>query len=122
MSTQRVVNAMTVDVEDYFQVSGFFHDQGTRYVGKMSNDEWMRAKGFFEVTGMTARDLVAMSVSGELCAVDDDHAGESAGAHSRFQDRQDVHHHAVGRNSSADSGAWRTRRSDEVVLAVDVRA
>jgi hypothetical protein len=91
-----------------------FHDQGTRYVGTMSNDEWMRAKGFFDVTGMTSRDLVATSVSGERCAVDDDHAGESAGAHSRFQDRQDVHHHALGRNSSADAGAWGTRRSGAV--------
>jgi cystathionine beta-synthase len=47
-----------------------FHDHGTRYLGKMYNDEWMRAKGFFEITGMTARDLVAMGVSGELCAVE----------------------------------------------------
>jgi cystathionine beta-synthase len=47
-----------------------FHDHGTRYLGKMYNDDWMRAKGFLEVTGMTARDLVAMGVSGELCAVE----------------------------------------------------
>jgi len=47
-----------------------FHDHGTRYLGKMYNDEWMRAKGFLEITGMTARDLVAMGVSGELCAVE----------------------------------------------------
>src|SRR6187401_598498 len=26
-----------------------FHDHGTRYLGKMFNDEWMRAKGFLEV-------------------------------------------------------------------------
>jgi len=47
-----------------------FHDHGSRYLGKMYNDEWMRAKGFLEVTGMTARDLVAMGVSGELYAVE----------------------------------------------------
>jgi len=47
-----------------------FHDHGTRYLGKMYNDEWMRAKGFLEVSGMSARDLVAMGVSGELCAVE----------------------------------------------------
>jgi cystathionine beta-synthase len=47
-----------------------FHDHGSRYLGKMYNDEWMRAKGFFEVTGMTARDLVAMGVSAELFAVE----------------------------------------------------
>jgi cystathionine beta-synthase len=47
-----------------------FHDHGSRYLGKMYNDEWMREKGFLEVTGMTARDLVALRVSGELCAVE----------------------------------------------------
>ncbi len=47
-----------------------FHDHGSRYLGKMFNDEWMRAKGFLEVTGMTARDLVAMGVSGELHTVE----------------------------------------------------
>src|SRR3954451_12634692 len=47
-----------------------FHDHGSRYLGKMYNGEWMRAKAFLEVTGMTARDLVAMGVSGELYAVE----------------------------------------------------
>jgi cystathionine beta-synthase len=47
-----------------------FHDHGSRYLGKMFNDEWMREKGFFEKTGMTARDLVASGVSGELFAVE----------------------------------------------------
>jgi len=35
-----------------------FHDHGTRYLGKMFNDDWMREKGFLEKTGLTARDLV----------------------------------------------------------------
>jgi cystathionine beta-synthase len=47
-----------------------FHDHGSRYLGKMFNDEWMREKGFLEKTGMTARDLVASGVSGELFAVE----------------------------------------------------
>ena len=47
-----------------------FHDHGSRYLAKMFNDEWMRAKGFLEVTGMTARDLVALGVSGELYAIE----------------------------------------------------
>ena len=47
-----------------------FHDHGSRYLAKMYNDEWMRSKGFLEVTGMTARDLVALGVSGELFAVE----------------------------------------------------
>ena len=36
-----------------------FHDHGTRYLGKMFNDDWMRKKGFLERAGLTARDLVA---------------------------------------------------------------
>ena len=47
-----------------------FHDHGSRYLAKMFNDEWMAARGFLEVTGMTARDLVALRVSGELYAVE----------------------------------------------------
>jgi cystathionine beta-synthase len=47
-----------------------FHDHGSRYLAKMFNDEWMRAKGFLEVTGMTARDLVALRVSGELHTIE----------------------------------------------------
>ena len=47
-----------------------FHDHGSRYLAKMYNDEWMRSKGFLEITGMTARDLVALGVSGELYAIE----------------------------------------------------
>src|SRR4249919_1449277 len=47
-----------------------FHDHGSRYLGKMYNDDWMREKGFLEKSGMTARDLVAMGVSGELFSVE----------------------------------------------------
>jgi cystathionine beta-synthase len=47
-----------------------FHDHGSRYLAKMYNDEWMRSKGYLEVSGMTARDLVALGVSGELHAVE----------------------------------------------------
>ncbi|HEX4886583.1 MAG TPA: pyridoxal-phosphate dependent enzyme [Luteibaculaceae bacterium] len=35
-----------------------FHDHGTRYLGKMFNDEWMLEKGFLDVTGLSAKDLV----------------------------------------------------------------
>jgi cystathionine beta-synthase len=55
-----------------------FHDHGSRYLGKMFNDEWMREKGFFEKTGITARDLVASGVSGELLSIESDRAVESA--------------------------------------------
>lgn len=47
-----------------------FHDHGSRYLGKMFNDDWMRQKGFIEKTGLTARELVACGVSGELFSVE----------------------------------------------------
>ena len=47
-----------------------FHDHGSRYLGKMFNDDWMREKGFIEKYGLTARDLVATRMAGELCAVE----------------------------------------------------
>src|SRR5439155_20342437 len=54
------------------------HDHGSRYLGKMFNDDWMREKGFLEKSGMTARDLVAMRVSGELCAIESNEPVEHA--------------------------------------------
>src|SRR3954469_2912842 len=47
-----------------------FHDHGSRYLGKMYNDDWMREKGFLEKSGMMARDLVAAGVPGELLAIE----------------------------------------------------
>jgi len=36
-----------------------FHDHGSRYVGKIFNDEWMRERGFLEENFKTAGELVA---------------------------------------------------------------
>jgi cystathionine beta-synthase len=36
-----------------------FHDHGTRYLGKMFNDDWMRKKGYLDKTGLTGADLVS---------------------------------------------------------------
>ena len=47
-----------------------FHDHGSRYLGKMFNDDWMREKGFLESSGMTARDMVALGLSGELRSIE----------------------------------------------------
>ena len=48
-----------------------FHDHGSRYLGKMFNDDWMREKGFIEKSGLTARDLVVAGMSGELCTIEE---------------------------------------------------
>src|SRR4051812_42894725 len=66
-----------------------FADHGSRYLGKMYNNDWMREKGFLEKTGMTARDLVASGMSGELLALEADQTVEAAvrlmGAHDFSQ-------------------------------------
>ena len=36
-----------------------FHDHGSRYVGKIFNDDWMRERGFLDENIKTASDLVA---------------------------------------------------------------
>ncbi len=35
-----------------------FHDSGSRYVGKMFNDDWMRAQGYLEEKVVLAKDLI----------------------------------------------------------------
>ena len=44
----------------------------------MYNDEWMRSRGFFEVMGMTARELVGMGGAGELFSVEAGHRVDEA--------------------------------------------
>jgi len=36
-----------------------FHDHGTRYLGKMFNNDWMLKMGYLDKSGLTARDLVS---------------------------------------------------------------
>lgn len=36
-----------------------FHDHGSRYVGKIFNDDWMRERGFLDEGSKTAGDLIA---------------------------------------------------------------
>ena len=46
-----------------------FHDHGSRYVGKMFNDEWMRERGFIEDDITSAADLVANNTEKPLVTV-----------------------------------------------------
>ncbi len=46
-----------------------FHDHGSRYVGKMFNDEWMRERGFIEDENTTAEDLVKNTENQTLITV-----------------------------------------------------
>ncbi|MDD2984730.1 MAG: pyridoxal-phosphate dependent enzyme [Crocinitomicaceae bacterium] len=46
-----------------------FHDHGSRYVGKIFNDDWMRERGFLDENHKTAGDLVANHVNEPLIFV-----------------------------------------------------
>src|SRR5262245_20000554 len=47
-----------------------FHDHGTRYIGKMFNDDWMMAKGYLDVAGLTAKELVGSMAGVDLITLD----------------------------------------------------
>jgi cystathionine beta-synthase len=47
-----------------------FHDHGSRYLGKMYNDDWMREKGFVEKTGLRVRDIVSAEQRMPLVTLD----------------------------------------------------
>ncbi len=55
-----------------------FHDHGTRYLGKMFNDEWMLEKGFFDKKGLIAKDLVTAHTHEELITVESTDTIENA--------------------------------------------
>ena len=46
-----------------------FHDHGSRYVGKMFNDNWMRERGFLEEKIKTAADITKNNVERALVTV-----------------------------------------------------
>jgi cystathionine beta-synthase len=74
--------AGVLQLKDHFTrgdvVVVIFHDHGSRYLGKMFNDDWMREKGFLEKTGITAREMVASGLSGELLAIEGTASVETA--------------------------------------------
>jgi cystathionine beta-synthase len=46
-----------------------FHDHGTRYMGKMFNDEWMRDRGFLQDEKKIARDLISAHMDKPLVLI-----------------------------------------------------
>ncbi|CAM1368401.1 Cysteine synthase/cystathionine beta-synthase family protein [Tenacibaculum litopenaei] len=46
-----------------------FHDHGSRYVGKMFNDDWMRDRGFLDAEVTTAEDLIKSHIDKPLVTV-----------------------------------------------------
>ncbi len=46
-----------------------YHDHGSRYVGKMFNDDWMRERGFLDVEVKVAEDLIQNHIDKPLITV-----------------------------------------------------
>lgn len=46
-----------------------FHDSGSRYIGKIFNDEWMRERGYLEEEITTAEDLIKNHIDKPLVVV-----------------------------------------------------
>ena len=46
-----------------------FHDSGSRYVGKIFNDDWMREKGYLDQEIVTAEDLIKDNINKPLVIV-----------------------------------------------------
>ena len=47
-----------------------FHDHGTRYLGKMFNDDWMRDRGYLDIKKPKAIDLIASHKNQKLITID----------------------------------------------------
>ena len=46
-----------------------FHDSGSRYIGKIFNDDWMRERGYLEEEIVTAHDLIKNHIDKPLVIV-----------------------------------------------------
>ncbi len=49
-----------------------FPDHGTRYLGKMYNDDWLRDRGFLKDGKLTAHDIISKKDSQEIVTIDCD--------------------------------------------------
>jgi cystathionine beta-synthase len=96
-----------------------FHDHGTRYLGKMFNDDWMRQKGFIEKHGMTARDLVAMRLSGELRSLELEEPVEHA---VRLMIENDFSQISITRDSRLVGSLNETQLYNELVRNADIKS
>ena len=114
--------AGVIQLAEHFQkddmVVVVFHDHGSRYMGKMYNDEWMGAKGFLEVTGTTARDLVAAGVSGELFSVE---AAQSVEEAARLMSLHDFSQISVTKGGRIVGSLNETHLYEEIVRSPAVK-
>lgn len=66
--------AGTLQMKDRFKVGDvvviIFPDHGTRYLGKMYNEDWLRERGFLKDEKLTARDIIRKKESSEIVTID----------------------------------------------------
>ncbi|MFD1255384.1 cystathionine beta-synthase [Mucilaginibacter terrae] len=66
--------AGTLQMKDRFKegdvVVIIFPDHGTRYLGKMYNEDWLRERGFLKDDKLTARDIIRKKESTEIVTID----------------------------------------------------
>jgi len=63
-----------LQMKDRFKASDvvvvIFPDHGTRYLGKMYNDDWLRDRGFLKDEKLTASDIIRKKESAEIVTID----------------------------------------------------
>jgi len=112
-----------LQLKDHFKpddvIVVIFHDHGSRYLGKMYNDEWMRQMGFIEKHGLTARDLVSMRLSGELQSLESEEPVEHG---VRLMSEHDFSQISVTRDNRLVGSLNETQLYNALVRDANVRA
>ena len=66
--------AGVLQIKDMFKegdvVVIIFPDHGTRYLGKMYNEDWLRERGFLKDEKLTARDIIKKKETSEIVTID----------------------------------------------------
>lgn len=74
-----------------------FHDHGSRYIGKVFNDDWMRERGFLPQQNLLAKDLIDRHANLPLVSIDSDSTVAEAMHRMR---KHDISQMPVGSNGS----------------------
>jgi cystathionine beta-synthase len=85
-----------------------FHDHGSRYVGKIYNDDWMRERGFLNEENKTARDLIEKHRNLPLLVVGSGEPLHNAIALMRK--------HGVSQMPVVENGSFKGSLSDAAIL------
>jgi len=71
------VNQLASELKEDDLLVVLFHDHGSRYVGKMFNDDWMRERGFLDDV-MTVKDIIAKKDSKTFFSIESDQTVKEA--------------------------------------------